>query len=465
MKKSGSSPFKKNTNGQKNRKPSDKKPFSRKRYDKPSGKYSHEKEGSSVPSAKSFENNYSGSEKKYSKTSGYKNKTTKPYRKEEKDGPDRPIERYIHKKSREDKKPYFDKPYPSREKKFEGKSTYSDKKFPSKNNYKKRTTRPYRKEEGVADRPIERYTHKRSSEDKTSYTDKQHFLHNGENENTHFSNKKRPRKTEQKTYIPRKHEYHNTEIFVQDNTYAPRRSQNNKLGEKGIRLNKYIANAGVCSRREADKLIESGAITVNGKIVTQLGIKIKQGDVVNFGGQILSGEPLQYLLLNKPKGYLTTTDDPQERQTVMEIIKDACKERIYPVGRLDKNTSGLLLFTNDGELAKRLTHPKHRVEKVYKAVLDKPLLYEDLKKIIAGIELEDGFIKVDDIAYGETKKEIGLELHSGRNRIVRRIFESLGYEVIKLDRVVFAGLTKKDLPRGKYRFLSNEEVNILRRIT
>jgi 23S rRNA pseudouridine2605 synthase len=187
-------------------------------------------------------------------------------------------------------------------------------------------------------------------------------------------------------------------------------------------------------------------------------------DQVKYGDQLLAGEQLQYLLLNKPKGYLTTTDDPQERKTVMLIVADACKERIYPVGRLDKNTSGLLLFTNDGELAKKLTHPKHQVEKIYHAELDKALTMADMKKIAEGIELEDGLIKIDAIAYGETKKEVGIELHSGKNRIVRRIFESLGYDVVKLDRVVFAGLTKKELPRGKYRFLSSEEVNILRRI-
>ncbi|HNW91042.1 MAG TPA: pseudouridine synthase, partial [Bacteroidales bacterium] len=249
-----------------------------------------------------------------------------------------------------------------------------------------------------------------------------------------------------------------------DNTYEKRRSFRDLSETNGIRLNKFIANAGICSRREADTLIETGVITINGKIITKLGTKVMPGDVVKFNNQTLSGEQNQYLLLNKPKGYITTTDDPQERKTVMEIIKHACKERIYPVGRLDKNTSGLLLFTNDGELTKKLTHPSHLVEKIYQAELDKSLSGTDMQKIVDGLELEDGFIKVDAIAYGDTKKEIGIELHSGKNRIVRRIFESLGYEVVKLDRVVFAGLTKKDLPRGKYRFLSNEEVNILRRI-
>ena len=300
-------------------------------------------------------------------------------------------------------------------------------------------------------RPIEKYvdTRKRDFDDRRlSGSDK----------------RKRPRVMEPKTYQGRIHEYRETKILFKDNTYEKRLSINPGSNEDGIRLNKFIANAGICSRREADSLIEAGAISINGNIITQLGTRVMPHDEVKYGDQLLCGEPLQYLLLNKPKGYLTTTDDPQERKTVMMIVDKACKERIYPVGRLDKNTSGLLLFTNDGELAKKLTHPKHMVEKIYHAELDKNLTMADMKKIAAGIELDDGFIKVDAIAYGETKKEVGIELHSGKNRIVRRIFESLGYDVMKLDRVVFAGLTKKDLPRGKYRFLSAEEVNILRRI-
>jgi len=232
-----------------------------------------------------------------------------------------------------------------------------------------------------------------------------------------------------------------------------------------IRLNKFIANAGICSRRDADQLIESGVIRINGKTVTELGTKVAPGDKVQYGNQTLRREKKYYVLLNKPKGFITTTDDPGNRKTVMELVKNACKERIYPVGRLDKNTTGLLLFTNDGDIAKRLTHPKHRIKKVYHVVLDKRITKNDVIKIIEGFVLDDGFVKADAISFvkdSDNKKEIGIELHSGRNRIVRRIFESLGYRVEKLDRVAFAGLTKKDIPRGKWRYLSDKEISFLK---
>ena len=206
---------------------------------------------------------------------------------------------------------------------------------------------------------------------------------------------------------------------------------------------------------------------MNGKIITELGYKIGPGDRVQYEDQPIRSEKLVYVLLNKPKGYITTADDPFERKTVMTLVEDACKERIYPVGRLDRNTSGLLLFTNDGDLAKKLTHPKHNIRKVYHVELDKALVKADMMKIAEGVELEDGVAEVDEIAYAEgsaSKKEIGIELHSGRNRIVRRIFESLGYDVVKLDRVIFAGLTKKDLPRGHWRMLTDKEVNYLKMI-
>lgn len=236
---------------------------------------------------------------------------------------------------------------------------------------------------------------------------------------------------------------------------------------KPMRLNKYIANAGICSRREADKLIEAGAIKVNKIVITQLGFKVNPEDKVEFNGKILQGEKLVYVLLNKPKGFITTMDDPEGRDTVMSLVKKACSERIYPVGRLDRNTTGLLLFTNDGEMAKKLTHPKHNVRKVYDVELDKALTKNDMLKVAAGIELEDGFVSPHEIVYagsGENKKHIGIEIRSGRNRIVRRIFEYFGYEVKKLDRVIFAELTKKDLPRGRWRFLTPIEINILKRI-
>lgn len=232
-----------------------------------------------------------------------------------------------------------------------------------------------------------------------------------------------------------------------------------------IRLNKYISNSGICSRREADELIASGVVTVNGEVVTQMGYKVKPTDVVCYDGQKLSNERKVYLLLNKPKGFITTVDDPQERKTVMSLVKNACSERIYPVGRLDRNTCGLLLFTNDGDLTKKLTHPSFGARKIYHVELDKPLTKADMQTLLNGVELEDGLANFDDIQYVETansKKVVGVELHSGKNRIVRRMFNHLDYKVEKLDRVCFAGLTKKNLSRGNYRFLTEKEVGFLK---
>ena len=240
-----------------------------------------------------------------------------------------------------------------------------------------------------------------------------------------------------------------------------------KVYDGTTRLNKYLANAGICSRREADKIIAAGGVSVNGNIITEMGFQVHEGDVVKYGGETLQSERKRYFLLNKPKGFITTVDDPQERETVMMLVDGACKERIYPVGRLDRNTTGLLLFTNDGDLARRLTHPSTKVYKIYQVELDKPVTREDMKKMLEGIELEDGPIHVDDIQYVQglnDKRIVGVELHSGKNRIVRRIFEHLGYEVHKLDRVVFAGLTKKDLPRGRYRELTPQEIGFLKMI-
>ena len=234
-----------------------------------------------------------------------------------------------------------------------------------------------------------------------------------------------------------------------------------------IRLNKYLADCGICSRREADDLIKAGCVEVNGEVITTMGYKVKTDDKVVYGGQTLNREKLRYILLNKPKGYITTSDDPYERDTVMELVKNACPERVYPVGRLDKQTTGLLLLTNDGDLAKKLTHPSSEVPKLYHVILDKPLTKNDMLRISEGIELDDGPIAADNIAYDqddESKKSIGIELHSGRNRIVRRIFEHLGYEVTKLDRVMFAGLDKYKLPRGEWRFLTDLEVLNLKKI-
>ena len=259
---------------------------------------------------------------------------------------------------------------------------------------------------------------------------------------------------------------------------APRRGRKGYVREKDpmydrpkatgeIRLNKYLADCGICSRREADDLIKAGCVTVNGEVITTMGFKVKTEDKVVYGGQTLNREKLRYVLLNKPKGYITTSDDPFERDTVMELVQGVCEERIFPVGRLDKQTTGLLLFTNDGELTKKLTHPSSEIAKLYQVSLDKPLTKNDMLRIAEGIELDDGFIAADSIAYvegEESKKEIGIELHSGRNRIVRRIFEHLGYEVEKLDRVMFAGLDKYKLPRGEWRFLTDQEVAMLKKI-
>jgi len=260
--------------------------------------------------------------------------------------------------------------------------------------------------------------------------------------------------------------------FNDEEEEAPRRGRKGYVREKDplydrpkatgeIRLNKYLADCGICSRREADDLIKAGCVEVNGEVVTTMGYKVKTDDKVVYGGQTLNREKLRYILLNKPKGYITTSDDPYERDTVMQLVEDACPERIFPVGRLDKQTTGLLLFTNDGDLAKKLTHPSSEVPKLYHVTLNKPMTKNDMLRISEGIELDDGPIAADSIAYDQdddSKKSIGIELHSGRNRIVRRIFEHLGYEVLKLDRVMFAGLDKYKLPRGEWRFLTDLEV-------
>jgi len=246
------------------------------------------------------------------------------------------------------------------------------------------------------------------------------------------------------------------------NEESSRESKPRFLGEPElIRLNRYIANAGICSRRKADELIEAGVVSINGEVVTSLGTRVNPAtDEVKYNGERLKREKMVYVLLNKPKDYITTTDDPQERRTVMHLVEKATRERIYPVGRLDRNTTGLLLMTNDGELAEKLSHPRNNITKIYQVELNKNLSQGDFNKIEYGIELEDGLIKPDDISYvqGASKKEVGIQIHSGKNRIVRRIFEHLGYEVIKLDRVIYANLSKKDLPRGRWRHLEEKEI-------
>ncbi|MBQ5579464.1 MAG: pseudouridine synthase, partial [Prevotella sp.] len=233
---------------------------------------------------------------------------------------------------------------------------------------------------------------------------------------------------------------------------------------ESLRLNKFLANAGVCSRREADDFIMAGVVSVNGEIVTELGTKVKRTDEVKFHDQLVKLEKKVYVLLNKPKDCVTTSDDPQQRTTVMDLVKGACPERIYPVGRLDRNTTGVLLLTNDGDLASKLTHPKFLKKKIYHVFLDKKVTAHDLQQILDGVQLEDGEVRADAIEYADErdKSQVGIEIHSGKNRIVRRIFESLGYRVVKLDRVQFAGLTKKNVRRGDWRYLTEKEVDMLR---
>lgn len=257
----------------------------------------------------------------------------------------------------------------------------------------------------------------------------------------------------------------NTYSEFRDEPEAPVKTMRGRKEKEGkddqIRLNRYIANAGICSRRKADELIEAGVISVNGNVISELGFKVNpMKDEIRYNGELLKREKMVYVLLNKPKDYITTTDDPQERRTVMHLVEKASRERIYPIGRLDRNTTGLLLMTNDGDLAEKLSHPRSNVTKLYQVELSKSLTQGDLNKISFGVELEDGLIKPDAISYiqGGTKREIGIQIHSGKNRIVRRIFESLGYEVVKLDRVVYANLTKKDLPRGRWRYLDEKEI-------
>ncbi|MBP6573089.1 MAG: pseudouridine synthase [Flavobacteriales bacterium] len=242
----------------------------------------------------------------------------------------------------------------------------------------------------------------------------------------------------------------------------PARKQEQIPGQ--VRLNRFIANSGICSRREADDLIIAGTVQVNGKVVTELGTKVGPDDVIHYGGQRISMEKKRYVLINKPKDTITTTDDPMDRRTVMSLVSAACPERLYPVGRLDRNTTGVLLLTNDGDLAKKLTHPSHGAEKIYHVTLDKNVTAKDLRQLVDGIALEDGPSAADEASYvGDSKSEVGLKLHMGRNRVVRRMFEAMGYEVVKLDRVLFAGLTKKDLQRGHWRHLSDKEVTLLKR--
>lgn len=377
------------------------------------------------------------------------------------------------------------KPYGDREKKSYSKDSSDRKSFGEKRSFSKShdDKKPFKKERSFDDN----YERPRKSEDdgfikdvnkegkkpyKGSYYDKQESKKSFGREESSYERKGKSSERES-IADSKKKSYEQFDSYERKGSGKPKRQRIEKTSyaspkenEGGlIRLNKFIANSGVCSRREADKLIESGAVSVNGKIVSELGFKVGPNDDVHYGGTPIKREKHVYILLNKPKDYITTLDDPEGRKTVMELIKNACKERVYPVGRLDRNTTGLLLFTNDGEMTMKLTHPKNNIQKLYSVEIDKSIKPEDFKAILDGMELEDGFIKADKLEFvGEStnRRELGIEIHSGRNRIVRRIFEQLGYKVVRLDRVMFAGLTKKDLPRSKWRLLSEKELNYLR---
>ena len=255
--------------------------------------------------------------------------------------------------------------------------------------------------------------------------------------------------------------------------FSPNKSNKKRLKpnprakvDDSVRLNRYLANAGICSRREADKLIEAGVVEVNGKVVTELGTKVGPGDTVHYGGEKISTEKPVYILLNKPKDFITTSEDPQNRRTVLQLVNNACKERVFPVGRLDRHTTGVLLLTNDGKVTEKLTHPQNQIKKIYHVVLDKNLGSHDLAQIQEGVSVEGSVVHIDQISYqGESKKELGIETHSGRNQIIRKVFAELGYTVTKLDRVFFAGLTKKNVQRGKWRFLTEQEIQYLKMLS
>ena len=352
-----------------------------------------------------------------------------------------------------DNRPAFDKP----RRQFGDKPAYGERKSGDKPRYEHRDgdkprrqygDKPAYGERSFGDKP--RYEHRDGDKPRRQYGDKPAY---GERK---FGDKKYgDRKFGDKPYKPgpRKHD--------DKPASYPKFTPEKQVGE--MRLNRFLAQSGLCSRREADDFITAGLVTVNGQIVTQLGTKVLPTDEVKFNDSRVQGEKKVYLVLNKPKGYVTSLDDPHAGKTVMDLVEGACTERIYPVGRLDKNSLGLLLFTNDGDLTKQLTHPSYLKEKIYQVTLDKPLARADMDRIAEGITLEDGEIFADEISYvKENKQEIGIEIHSGRNRIVRRIFEFLGYTVTKLDRVYYAGLTKKNLKRGAWRFLSREEVERLK---
>jgi 23S rRNA pseudouridine2605 synthase len=370
----------------------------------------------------------------------------RPYNREEKS--DRPYSR--------DRKPFGDDERPKRAYNREEKSDRPYARDSKSFGDEERPKRPYNREE-KSDRPYAR-DKKPFGGDATDKPKRSYKREEGD-ERPARKTEGRPEKSDRskRAYKGGKEEFRST------------KSQRGTFTENGpIRLNRYISMAGICSRREADEMILAGVVSVNGEVVTELGTKVAAGDDIRYNGERLRNEELKYVLLNKPKDYITTMEDPTARKTVMELISGACRERVYPVGRLDRNTTGLLLFTNDGELAKVLTHPSSMVRKIYRVELDKSVKAGDLKQILEGVELEDGIMSADEVSYdgdGSDKKLVGIQIHSGKNRIVRRIFEHLGYQVMKLDRVMFAGLSKKDLPRGRWRVLNENEIGMLKMIS
>ncbi|MFC5283851.1 pseudouridine synthase [Pedobacter alpinus] len=374
-----------------------------------------------------------------------------------------------------DRKPYGDKregagdrkPYGSRE----GGSSYGDRKPYGDKREGSDDRKPYGNRERGGSYGDKKPFGDRNEENRKPFVSSDKSF-NKEDRREGFSEEKRTFKDRgDKPYRKRKTDDDQSNEFQDDQVKLKSKGSNKPVFKKDgdtIRLNRFIANSGICSRRKADELIIAGVVTVNGEAVSELGTKINPAvDQIRYNGELLKREKMVYVLLNKPKDYITTTDDPQERKTVMELVDKASRERIYPVGRLDRNTTGLLLLTNDGDLADKLSHPKNSISKIYHVELNKNLTQGDFNKIAFGLELEDGLIKPDEVKYvtGGSKNEIGIQIHSGKNRIVRRIFESLGYEVIKLDRVIYANLTKKDLTRGRWRYLTEKEVIQLKHFT
>lgn len=312
-----------------------------------------------------------------------------------------------------------------------------------------------------------------SSEKPKFYEGKKRYSESDRSKDNGFSSSKTSKKPFRKKYERSETEQQESRFKRNhrdlNKDFKPTESYISRTERNGlVRLNKFLSMAGIASRRDADQLIELGLVSVNGVVVTELGTKINpQKDIVKHDDRVIKPEKYRYVLLNKPKGFITTMDDPEGRETVMQLVASACNERIYPVGRLDRDTTGLLLFTNDGEMAKRLTHPKHEYPKLYHVELSEKIHVESLKRLLDGVSLEDGFVKADQVAFVEgskSQKEVGIRIHSGKNRIVRRMFEHLGFKVKKLDRVMFAGLTKKDLARGRFRHLSEQEVSFLKMI-